>query len=357
MSAFNRPPTQGQIHNPNNDILLSDPPGDTVQSLAFSPASLAPKVYLVSASWDSEVRCWDIQQTGASSPVGMIKHDAPVLDVAWSADGQAVFSAGGDKRAKMWQLSTNASSVVAAHDAAIKHIFYSADMGNGSPCVITGSYDKTIRYWDLRAPSSTPMGSVPMSDKVYCMDVRSPLMVVGTADRNLRVFDIRKPTQAFHEKQSQLKHQFRCLATFPDKLGYAVGSVEGRVSIDHIQEADRKHDFAFKCHRDNESSIIYAVNSIAFHEEHGTFATAGSDGGFYFWDKDNKHRLKQFQRLNQPITASAFSANGTIFAYAVGYDWSKGVEHNDPNNKKYVLLHGVQASEIKGKKAANKAKR
>jgi mRNA export factor len=68
-------------------------------------------------------------------------------------------------------------------------------------------------------------------------------------------------------------------------------------------------------------------------------------------------RNNQFQRLNQPITATAFNASGSIFAYAVGYDWSKGVEYNDPNQRKYVLLHGVQDSEIKGKKANKNGRR
>jgi len=139
-------------------------------------------------------------------------------------------------------------------------------------------------------------------------------------------------------------------------MGYAVGSIEGRVSIDHVQEKDRKAlDFAFKCHRDPDSGVIYPVNSISFHEQHGTFATAGGDGGFNFWDKDNKHRLKQFQRLNQPITATAFSSDGNIFAYAVGYDWSKGAAHHNPTtDRKYILLHGVQQVEVRGKKSNSK---
>jgi hypothetical protein len=29
-----------------------------------------------------------------------------------------------------------------------------------------------------------------------------------------------------------------------------------------------------------------------FFQVHHTFATAGSDGGFNFWDKDSKQRLK-----------------------------------------------------------------
>lgn len=344
------------VNNPNNDVLLVEPPSDTVQSLQFSPESLAPKSFLVSASWDNEVRCWEVQSNGSSSPVGMHKHEAPVLDVAWNADGQSVFSCGGDKIVKQWSLRTNQFATVAMHDAPIRHVFYCKDMGNGSPCVVTGSWDKTIKYWDVRAPTGTPMGGVQLSDKVYCMDVRSPLLVVGTADRKLRVYDIRKPQEIFHEKMAQLKYQFRCLATFPDQTGYAVGSIEGRVSIDHVQEKDRKAlDFAFKCHRDHDTGVIYPVNSIAFHEQHGTFATAGGDGGFNFWDKDNKHRLKQFLRLNQPITATAFSSDGNIFAYAVGYDWSKGAAYHNPQaDRKYILLHGVQQVEVRGRKSNNK---
>lgn len=343
--------------NPNNDVVLANPPGDTVQALSFSPETLSPKSYLVSGSWDNEVRCWEVQSSnGSSTPIGMTKHDGPVLDVAWSADGQHVFSAGCDKIAKMWTLSTNNSVTIAAHDAPIRHVFYSKDMGNGSPCVVTGSWDKTIRYWDVRAPTGTPMGTVSLGEKVYCMDVRSPLLVVGTSERKIRVYDIRNPSTVFHEKVAQLKYQLRCLATFPDQMGYAVGSIEGRVSIDHVQEKDRKSDFAFKCHRDTDTNVIYPINSISFHEKHGTFATAGGDGGFNFWDKDNKQRLKQFSRLSQPITATAFSADGNIFAYAAGYDWSKGAAHHNPaNSPKYILLHGVQEAEVKEKKNSNKA--
>lgn len=269
-----------QPHNPNNDILLTSPPTDTVQSIAFSPPALTSKNFLCSASWDNEVRCWDVASNGSSNPVGAFKHDGPALDVAWSTDGQTVFSASADKTVKMWNLATNQQTQVAAHDAAVRHVFYCPDIGNGSPCVVTGSWDKSVRYWDLRAPRASPVGAVQLSDKVYAMDCRDPLLVVGTADQKLRVYDVRKPTTPYKEKTAQLKHQFRTLATFPDKSGYAVGSVEGRVSIDHIADEDVKSDFAFKCHRDTEGErVIYSVNAISFHEGYNTFSTAGSDGG------------------------------------------------------------------------------
>jgi len=351
MSVFGSP-ANAAVTNPNNDILVSEPPNDGITSLSFSPAALAPKNFLVAGSWDNEVRCWEVQQSGQTVPVGMIKHDAPVLSVCWSKDGQAIFSAGCDKTAKMWSISTNQSQIVAQHDAPIKHVLYIQDMGNGSPCIVTGSWDKTLRYWDFRAPTGQPMGSVPMPERVYAMDAAGALLVVGTADRKILVYDVRKPTTPYMEKLSQLKYQTRCISCFPDQTGFAVGSVEGRVSIDHVQEADRKNDFAFKCHR--EEGAIYAVNSLAFHEQYGTFATAGSDGVFTFWDKDSKQRLKQFRKMPQPITATAFNSDGRIYAYACSYDWSKGAENHNPNNKNMILLHAVTDAEIKGKKAGGK---
>ena len=47
-------------------------------------------------------------------------------------------------------------------------------------------------------------------------------------------------------------------------------------------------NFSFKCHRENNSVDIYAVHDISFHPVFGTFATAGANGNFAFWDKDAK---------------------------------------------------------------------
>ena len=110
---------------------------------------------------------------------------------------------------------------------------------------------------------------------------------------------------------------------------------------------NRVKNFAFKCHRHGTNgSEVYAVNSISFHERFGTFATAGSDGGYAFWDKDSKQRLKLFARMPQPITATGFNAAGTMFAYATGYDWSKGAEFWDPKQLPQIFLHPVADAEI-----------
>eukprot|EP00179_Madagascaria_erythrocladioides_P017122 CAMPEP_0198353738 /NCGR_PEP_ID=MMETSP1450-20131203/112576_1 /TAXON_ID=753684 ORGANISM="Madagascaria erythrocladiodes, Strain CCMP3234" /NCGR_SAMPLE_ID=MMETSP1450 /ASSEMBLY_ACC=CAM_ASM_001115 /LENGTH=262 /DNA_ID=CAMNT_0044059923 /DNA_START=39 /DNA_END=827 /DNA_ORIENTATION=+ len=249
----------------------------------------------------------------------------------------------------MWSPATNNTQVVAQHDAPIRHARFAADIGSGSSALVTGSWDKSVRYWDVRAPTGKAMGTVPMPERVYAMDLVGQLLAVGTADRKLLVFDVRNPATPYSQKESQLKYQTRCLACFPDQSGFAVGSVEGRVSIDvHVEnKAAKVENFAFKCHRDSDG--IHPINAIAFHPI-GTFATVGADGGVNFWDKENRQRLKQFTKLNQPITDAVFSADGNIFAYAVGYDWSRGAEnHNPSTSKSYILLKGVKAEDINRK--------
>jgi len=85
---------------------------------------------------------------------------------------------------------------------------------------------------------------------------------------------------------------------------------------------DISNNFTFKCHRHNDFSKVWAVNSLNFHPL-GTFATCGADGFYTFWDFLSKSRLHHSRCKNQSISASAFNANGTIFAYAVSYDWHK----------------------------------
>ena len=104
---------------------------------------------------------------------------------SYSMQGQSRlcgWHAGGcDKTAKMWNLATNQSTVVARHDAPIRHLFSLKDM---SGMLVTGGWDKSLRYWDLRQPNPVHVQQLP--ERVYAMDVRYPLAVVGLANRRIQ---------------------------------------------------------------------------------------------------------------------------------------------------------------------------
>lgn len=52
-------------------------------------------------------------------------------------------------------------------------------------------------------------------------------------------------------------------------------------------------------------------------------ATVGSDGRYCFWDKDSRSKLKNSEAMQLPITKCHINPGGQVFAYAVGYDWSR----------------------------------
>jgi len=134
------------------------------------------------------VRCWEVQTaTSQAIPKASMSHDGPVLCASWSGDGTKVFSGGCDNKAKCWTLQTGQSVQIAQHSAPIKNVFWVDDIS----CLATGSWDKTLKFWDGRTPN--PIHTTQLPERVYCMDVKFPLAVVGTADRQILIYDLRKP--------------------------------------------------------------------------------------------------------------------------------------------------------------------
>lgn len=256
---------------------------------------------------------------------------------------------GADKNIRMLDLSSNGSpSSLVAHEQPIKSAKFATV--NGNSYLITGSWDKKVKYWDFR--SQNPVATLDCQDRVYTMDVKNQLLVIGCADRYINIVDLNNPDKFFKTIQSPLKYQTRVVSCFNDATGFAVGSIEGRCAIQYIDDKQTSNNFSFKCHRDTpandkNTSIVYSVNAISYHPEHGTFSTAGSDGTFHFWDGQAKHRLKGYPSTGQPITATAFNRQGSIFAYASCYDWSQGFQKNQPGQNTKVMLHGVIAEEVK----------
>lgn len=149
----------------------------------------------------------------------------------------------------MFDIATGQSTQIAQHDDTIKCIRF-LEQGN---IVATGSWDKTIKYWDLRSPQ--PIGTVQLPERCYAMDAKGPLMVVGTAEKHVCIFDLNNPTVIFkvnysliiqyasakptlQQVTSPLKWQTRTVSCFTDGKGFAIGSIEGRVGIQYVDDKD-----------------------------------------------------------------------------------------------------------------------
>lgn len=323
--------------NTKNDFELLPGATDGITDLSFSPAA----EYVAATSWDSQMRIWEILPSGAGVAKAAVAHDAPALCCVWSKDGSKVFSGGADKTVRMMDVATGTTTPLAAHDMSVKCLRWMST--TNAQALVSASWDKSLKYWDLRSPSA--IGAVALPERCYAMDVSGDLLVVATAERSICIINLNSPMQIYKTIASPLKWQTRTVSCYHNGSGFAVGSIEGRVGLQWVEEKQQNLNFAFRCHRDGNNA--YAVNDISFHPQHGTFVTAGSDGFLHFWDKDSKQRLESSPNLGSPIPATAFSRNGSYLAYALSYDWSKGHEYYQAGAKNAVMIHRVQDSEVK----------
>lgn len=122
----------------------------------------------------------------------------------------------------MWTLGqtppNNVPQQIGVHDAPVKSIGFVKSMN----AVVTGGWDKKLKFWDCRSPN--PIGALDMPERVYAMDVKDSLLVVGTANRQILIYDVQGQPREHMRKESPLKYQTRCISCFTDKTGELVVS-------------------------------------------------------------------------------------------------------------------------------------
>jgi len=246
----------------------------------------------------------------------------------------------------MFNFNTNTETVVGMHDAPVRCMEYCPEIN----AVVTGSWDSTVKLWDSRSP--TQAGSFTQPDKVYTMSLCGERLVVGTAGRRVLVWDLRNTGYVQQRRESSLKYQTRCIRSFPNKQGYVLSSIEGRVAVEYLDPSpeQQKKKYAFKCHRVKEEGVelIYPVNAVAFHSSFNTFATGGADGFVNIWDGQNKKRLCQFHRYPTSISSLSFSHDGSILAIASSYNFEND-ELKSPPPEDSIFIRKVSDQETKPK--------
>lgn len=319
---------------------VSSPPSDSVSQVRFSPKN---PDHLLVAAWDTTVRFYDV---AANEEKAKFDHRAAVLTTCFS-DGSHAYSGCLDASVRELDLATGSIQHVGQHNDSISSMSYSSE----SNVLITGSWDRTLRFWDSRSASPQQL-SHDLPERIYHMDLTRNTLVVSMASRMFHIYDIRRMDTPAQHRESSLKFMTRSLACMVDGQGYATASTEGRIAVEYFDpspEAQEKK-YAFKCHRQTIDDVdhVWPVNALAFHPAYNTFASAGSDGTVSIWDHKVKKRLRQYQKYKTAIPSIGFNCDGTRLAVGVSYTWDDGAEGMVSAEKPAVFVRNV-GDEVKPK--------
>lgn len=275
--------------------------------------------------------------------------EGPVLSSCFFDPGHAL-SGGLDKKVTLFDISTSSAMTLGAHAEPVRVVAPITSRQAMATLVASGSWDRTVCFWDPRAPVCVSKCSVP--GKVFAMSVVGSTLVAALSGRKIVVFDLDSKLEGpIQERESSLKYQTRAVQCFPDGKGFAISSIEGRVAIEYfdLDPKVQEQRYAFKCHRTKVGGVdtVYPVNALAFHRPFGTFASGGCDGHVYIWDPVNRKRVAHLHKYPTSIAALTFSDSGRFLAVASSYTFEEG--EKDIPQQDQVFIREVQEMEVKPK--------
>jgi WD40 repeat protein len=153
---------------------------------------------VLTASESQTVRVWDLERETVQHAVS--SHRDAVFALAMTADGQRVISASQDKKLKVWDVKSGEelrtiSSMHLLMDIE-KHpktwIYALAVLKDGR--VISASWDKTLKVWDLDSDKEPDTLSGHTSAVKAVAVTKNGRVVSGARDATLKVWNLEHPT-------------------------------------------------------------------------------------------------------------------------------------------------------------------
>jgi len=214
-----------------------------VTSLAFTPTpNSETENMLVSGSRDRTVMKWDlIREQGENygrPKMAMRGHSNFVQDVVVSSDGQFALSGSWDGTLRLWDLTTGQSTrTFIGHTSDVLSVAFSSDNRQ----IVSGSRDKTIKLWNTLGECKFTYGSNAnghsdwVSSVKFSPSVTDPLIVSAGWDNKVKVWTFVNGSSCKYTLEQHTEH-LNTVTVSPDGSLCASGGKDGKANLWDLTE-------------------------------------------------------------------------------------------------------------------------
>jgi len=336
----------------------SDSPTDSISCFSWTRSSTA----FACASWDSTVRLFSFQE---GVPCFKLEKKFELPDPCLSLDFAREFVLGGCIDGTIKIFDPVGSRVISMeenpeHQDAVKSVHWLEQ----EQMYVSLSYDKTMKFWDLRQKSS--IKTEKLEAKPFCSDkhFQEKVIAVGFDDGRVGVLDLDEQQSLMSLKWNFIPQPFHNVEKITDismfgawgALGFGVASDWGRGGLYELTRSrdggglQEKKIMVFKAHKQwlqqPQKELLYPMNAIGMHQSSKNLFTAGGEGNIYLWNYEQKHKTGTISLGGTPVTKAKFNPDCSLILYANGYDYAKGIEGAYSYNTR-IGVHKVKPEELR----------
>lgn len=222
-------------------------------------------------------------------------HGYEIHDLSVAEDNDRFISVGGDKTVFLWDVATHQTlRRWSGHAGRINACSFA---GEGDALVVTGSFDSTVKIWDMKQRGEKAIMTLSEAkDAVSSIAVAGPEILAGSVDGRVRCYDVRMGVV----DQDVLGHPVTSVMPTTTNDSYLASTLDSTLRL--MDKRDGKllqafRDAEFKNTNYRLRSTLAAADSLVI---------SGSESGhIYVWDLLTGNLNHKLRHSAQTITDGA----------------------------------------------------
>jgi cytochrome c len=260
---------------------------------------------------DARIAIW---QQGGQRPQNVLEgHNAPVVGLAVSPDGNTLASASWDGTLRLWPLGGGPARILEGHQQNVNGVAFAP----GGNALVSAGYDATLRVWPLSGAASPIVTTLPAPLNAAAAAPDGEIVTAG-ADGNVYFLSAAGELRGRVEAADT---PVIALAMSPDGVTVAAASIRGSVAI--IARAGRTVAHTLV-------GPGLPVWSVAFLPDNRTLLTGGADRMIRRWDAATGEPIGNVVAAGpaDPLAAYAGDPGAEVFRACVACHTLKPDEGN-----------------------------